>query len=62
MRETLLHLAASVLEDLQRRFCNFLVIHFQTAQQRLKSLSGVKGHWVSEGQHLRGRGKGHNVE
>lgn len=42
VRETLFHLAASVLEDLQRCLCNLLVVHLQTTQQGLECLRGVE--------------------
>lgn len=57
MRETLFHLAASVLEDLQCSLCHLLVIHLQTTQQRLKRLCRVERHRVCEWQHLCGMTK-----
>lgn len=42
VRETLFHLAASVLEDLQRSLCHFLIFHLQTTQQRLERLCRVE--------------------
>lgn len=38
VRKTLLHLAACVLEDLQRGLCNLFIIHLQATQKGLKSL------------------------
>lgn len=55
VREALLHLAARVPEDLQRRLGHLLVIHLQAAEQRLERLGRVEGHRVREGEHLRGR-------
>lgn len=54
VRETLFHLAARVLEDLQRRLCNLLVVHLQTTQQGLECLCGVEWHRVCKRQHLFG--------
>lgn len=54
VRKTLFHLAARVLEDLQRSLCNLLVVHLQTTQQRLECLCGVERHRVCERQHLCG--------
>lgn len=54
MRKALFHLAACVLEDLQRSLCNLLVIHLQTTQQGLKRLCRVERHRVCERQHLCG--------
>ena len=50
--EALLQFAASVFENLQCCLSHLLVVHLQTAEERLKRLSRVEGHWVSEGQNL----------
>lgn len=55
VRETLFHLAACVLEDLQSSLGHLLVVHLQTSQQRLKRLCGVERHGMGERQHLRGK-------
>lgn len=53
VREALLHLAARIPEDLQRRLGHLLVVHLQAAEQRLEGLGRVEGHRVREGEHLR---------
>lgn len=52
VRETLFHLAARVLKDLQCSLGNFLIVHLQTTQQGLKCFCRVERHWVCERQHL----------
>jgi len=52
--KALLHPVACVLEDLQRCFGHLLVVHFQTAQQRLERLCRVERHRVCKGEHLCG--------